>query len=281
MIPIKIIRMSLIEAWDRQQECYIGEREARFDALLSAVQWLAEASVVERPKVVDLCCGPAAIGQRLLVRLPEARYVGIDIDPVLLALARQVAGTFGPDRMAIVECDVADARWLDAVEVGGVDVVCSSTALHWLSAEGLDLALAHAWRSLRPGGLLLNADHLGFDASPSFTSLAGWVARRDAAAALADGSMSWDAWWAAARSDADLGPLCARRDEVFPPVASATPIGAASDELEALKASADCRPALSGFVEAARRAGFTEVNTIWQRFDDRIVMAVKPESDDR
>jgi SAM-dependent methyltransferase len=273
--------MSLIEAWDRQQQLYIGGREARFDALLATVQWLADGAGSDRPTVVDLCCGPAAIGQRLLGRLPGARYVGIDIDPVLLELARRVAGTFGSGRMEIVECDVADEKWLDGIQVGGVDVVCSSTALHWLSTEELDLTLAHAWRSLRPGGLLLNADHLGFDDSPSLTSLAAWIAARDAATALADGAPSWDAWWSAARSDAELGPLCERRDEIFPPAVPAAPADAASDEREALKASADRRPALSDFIDAARRAGFTEVDTIWQRFDDRIVMAVKPVSDDR
>jgi SAM-dependent methyltransferase len=269
--------MALIEAWDRQQERYIGGRETRFDALLSAVRWLAEASGVERPTVVDLCCGPAAIGQRLLALLPEATYVGIDVDPVLLELARQVANWFEADRMEIVECDVSDARWLDAVKIGGVDVVCSSTALHWLSADALELTLGHAFRSLRPGGLLLNADHLGFDAAPSFTSLAGWIARRDAEAALSNGALSWDAWWAAARSDAELSSLFPRRDEVFPPADLAAPVDAANDDHEALQASADRRPALSGFVDAARRAGFAEVDTIWQRFDDRIVMAVKPE----
>ena len=84
--------MSLIEAWDRQQELYIGGREARFDALLDAVDWHVERLATSEPVVVDLCCGPAAIGRRLLRRFPTARYIGVDIDPVLLELARPYLG---------------------------------------------------------------------------------------------------------------------------------------------------------------------------------------------
>ncbi|MFM8563147.1 MAG: class I SAM-dependent methyltransferase [Acidimicrobiia bacterium] len=270
--------MSMVEAWDRQQEMYIGQREERFAVLLSAVEWHAELAGTASPTVVDLCCGPAAIGERLLRRLPGSRYVGVDIDPVLLELARQATATFGPHRAQIVEHDVADGGWLASAPIGDVDVVCSSTALHWLSADELDDALGHASRSLRPGGILLNADHLGYADAPSFTSLAGWIAARDAERAVAGGAVSWHAWWESARSDPRLAPLCARRDEVFPPT-EAAPDGV--DEVEEARASTERRPPLAGFIDAARRAGFVEVDTIWQRFDDRIVMAVKAASSAR
>lgn len=266
--------MSLIEAWDRQQELYIGAREARFDALLSVVEWRSEVIGTEQLRVVDLCCGPAAIGQRLLQRFPDATYIGVDIDPVLLELARQVGAGFAPGRVDIVERDVSDAGWLDQVPVGQVDVVCSSTALHWLEGDDLDRALTHAWRALGPGGVLLNADHLGHSNAPSCTELAGWVAARDAASAAAGGALSWHGWWEAARADAHLGPLCARRDEIFPPTEPAADL---ADEVAAARSSTQRRPLLADFVAASRRAGFVEVDTIWQRFDDRIVMAIKPE----
>lgn len=264
--------MSLIDAWDRQQEYYIGAREARFDALMSVVEWRSVVGERVRPTVVDLCCGPAAIGQRLLHRLPGSSYIGVDIDPVLLELARRVAASVDPDRMTIVESDVARPDWLEHVPVGAVDVVCSSTALHWLSDDDLDTTLENAWRSLRPGGILLNADHLGFADAPTLTELAGWIAARDAVEAAERGSVSWHAWWNAARSDVSLAPLCMQRDAIFPPT---EPAAGGRDEIEAVRSSAERRPPLAGFIDAARRAGFVEVDTVWQRFDDRIVMAVK------
>jgi len=261
--------MSLLQAWDQQQELYIAAREERFDVLLTVVEWLADSSGTPAPVVVDLGAGPAAIGQRLLRRLPSATYVGIDIDPVLIHLARQVAGQFEPGRVRMIECDIADPAWLDHVAVGGVDVVCSSTALHWLSGDELGRALRNAHRALRAGGLVLNADHLGYEQAPTLTDLAEWIAAREAEAAAAKGAPNWSEWWQRARADVRLGSLCAARDRVFG--APAVP-----DEAATEAAVADERPPLRGFCDQVRRAGFSEVDTIWQRFDDRIVMAVKP-----
>jgi SAM-dependent methyltransferase len=256
---------SLLEQWDRQQEVYIAGREERFTAMLDVVEWQAARSSTptrQGPIVVDLGCGPAAIGRRLLTRIPTATYVGIDIDPVLLHFAKQVADQFEPDRMRILARDVADPTWLADVSAGAVDVVCSSTALHWLSDDELDRALATSHQVLRAGGILLNADHLGFDRAPTITDLAESVALDEARQATADGAATWDQWWRSVRADPQLAPLCAQRDAVFPPAADA-------------EQRDDRRPRLAGFVAAARRAGFVEADTIWQRLDDRIVMAVR------
>lgn len=261
--------MSLLEAWDKQQELYIAAREERFNVLLTVVEWLAMSSRVPGPVVVDLGAGPAAIGRRLLRRLPSATYVGVDIDPVLIHLAREVAEQFEPGRIRMVESDVTDPAWLDHVPVGGVDVVCSSTALHWLSEGELSRALLHAHRALRPGGLVLNADHLGYSQAPTLTDLAEWIAARDAEAAAAGGAPDWAEWWERARADTRLDSLCAARDRVFGSPAAREDAGPGA-------AVADQRPPLRGFCDLVRRAGFSEVDTIWQRFDDRLVMAVKP-----
>ena len=256
IILVIISLMSLLKAWDQQQESYNAAREERFGVLLTVVEWYAMSSGVPSPVVVDLGAGPAAIGQRLLRRLPLATYIGVDIDPVLIHLARQVADQFEPGRVQMIECDAADPTWLDQVPVGGVDVVCSSTALHWLSEDELNQALRNAHRALRAGGVVLNADHLGYERAPTLTAVAAWIAARDAEHAAAGGAPT--DWWERARADVQLESLHAARDRVFDVPAVANP-----------------RPPLRGFLDLARRAGFSEVDTIWQRFDDRIVMAVK------
>lgn len=267
--------MSQIESWDRQQERYIGGREARFDAMFDAISWLMASATSHhsadgRPIVVDLGCGPAAIGRRLLQRFPTATYVGVDVDPVLLHLAREVADDAEVGAMRIIDRDVADPTWLSNDLAGRADVVCSSTALHWLPPEALDQALINARRALRPGGILLNADHLGDDPASPCMRLADWVGDRDEADASADAAPSWDEWWAAARSDPDLAPLCVRRDRIFPPRDAN---GSGRED-----AAGEVRPLLADFVAATRRAGFVDVDTIWQRFDDRVVMALAPDA---
>ncbi len=262
--------MSLLDAWDDQQTRYIAAREQRFDTLITVVEWLASESGNRHPVVVDLGAGPAAIGRRLLERLPTASYVGIDIDPVLLQLGRRLADEFDPGRLQMVTGDVADPAWLNSVGGGTADVVCSSTALHWLPTDGLRQCLRNAYQALRPGGVLLNADHLGYgEQAPSLTALAQWVAARDEREAADRGVLSWDDWWTRARADDELTPQMEQRDRI---VGSS----AVDDEAEDDDDVPEPRPPLREFLELARSTGFSEVETVWQRFDDRIVLAVKP-----
>src|SRR5205085_2702561 len=74
-----------IERWDRQQEEGLPDREDRFTALIDAVE---EGTGRPDPLILDIGCGPASLGIRLLARLPRATVVGIDADPVSLTLGR-------------------------------------------------------------------------------------------------------------------------------------------------------------------------------------------------
>ncbi|MFZ0975255.1 MAG: methyltransferase domain-containing protein, partial [Solirubrobacteraceae bacterium] len=76
-----------LDRWDAQQETYLPEREERFEVIVD----LLEATAGPRPRVLDLACGPASLALRVVARLPEASVVGVDTDPVLLALARAAA----------------------------------------------------------------------------------------------------------------------------------------------------------------------------------------------
>src|SRR6204780_16790 len=74
-----------IERWDVQQRGYLPDREDRFTALIDAVE---EGAGRPDPLLLDIGCGPRSRAVRLLARLPRATVVGIDADPVTLALGR-------------------------------------------------------------------------------------------------------------------------------------------------------------------------------------------------
>jgi len=78
-----------IARWEIQQQGYLPDREDRFTALIDAVE---EAAGRPDPLVLDLGCGPGSLSVRLLDRMPAARVVAIDTDPVLLALGRAAYG---------------------------------------------------------------------------------------------------------------------------------------------------------------------------------------------
>src|SRR5579871_6158383 len=160
-----------IQRWDVQQERYMPDREDRFTALIDAV---AEGAGRQDPLVVDLGCGPGSLSVRLLDRLPEANVVAVDADPLLLGLGR--AGSSRPG-LRFVELDLAKPGWSRALGLDRqVDAAVSTTALHWLAPARLAAMYAELATIIRPGGLLLNGDHLAEDKSttPVLARL-GWA----------------------------------------------------------------------------------------------------------
>src|SRR5919106_350073 len=88
-------------SWDRQQEGYLPDREARLGALVDIV----EAVGGPRPTVLDLACGTGSITRRILARMLGARTVAVDVDPTLLAIAGASIGT--DDRVTVVRADLS------------------------------------------------------------------------------------------------------------------------------------------------------------------------------
>src|SRR6476620_9993315 len=80
-----------LDRWDRQQETYIADREERFEVIAD----LVAANGDDEPHIVDLGCGPGSLSVRLARRFPRGSVVGVDADPVLLALAVAAYGDTG------------------------------------------------------------------------------------------------------------------------------------------------------------------------------------------
>src|ERR1700722_17175869 len=131
-----------IRRWDLQQEDHLPDREDRFTALIDAVQ---EGTGGPDPLIIDLGCGPGSLSIRLLERLPAATIVAVDADPVMLALAR--AAYDGP---RFVSLDLRTPGWSAKLELAGpADAAVSTTALHWLSPDDLQVMYAELAQVLR------------------------------------------------------------------------------------------------------------------------------------
>lgn len=245
-----------LRRWDAQQEGYVPEREARFTAMLDVLAELLPASFL----ALDLACGPGSISQRLLTRFPGARVIAIDMDPVMLALGEGALGTFG-GRLRWVEADLATPGWLDAVGDVQVDAALSSTALHWLGAEPLTRLYHDLGRVLRPGGVVLGADHMAFGpALPTFERLSkrSLDSQWSDESFAARGIETAEQWWDALAVEPAAEPLLTARAELF-----------------ATKQRHNSSPGYDAHVTALRDAGFREVGTIWQVLADRVLLAVR------
>lgn len=250
-----------IERWDRQQEWYLPYREERYDAMITVLRHLV-ASERLRPnlRVLDLGCGPGAIGQRLLKHFPAATYVGLDVDAALLALASALRPEFG-ERFTVVQRDLALDTWPEEFADGEFDVVASSTALHWLDGADIERVFRQLVPLMRPNGVFFNADNLAFS-SGYWQAVASAIDREYQREAAAQGREDWAAWWSAARVDPLLAEFVAERDRRFPP----RPDGTADAE----------PPPLRSYVAALEKAGFVDIDVLWQRMDDRLLAARRP-----
>jgi SAM-dependent methyltransferase len=249
-----------IERWDRQQEESLPDREDRFTSLIDAVE---EATGRPDPLVLDIGCGPGSLGVRLLARLPRATVIGIDADPVTLALGRAAY----PDLpgLRFLDLDLRIPGWPARLGLSGrsPDAAVSTTALHWLPEPDLRTIYAELAAVLRPGGLLLNGDHFTLDPkqSPALGRLETALREREDLRRFPDGHReSWRAWWEAAAADPALAGHVAERHRRH--------VDAGHHASKSIQ--------LATHVDALRAAGFAEVDTLWQRGDNRLLCGVLP-----
>jgi SAM-dependent methyltransferase len=245
-----------LRRWDRQQSGNLPEREERFSAMLDVLQVLLPEQFV----AIDLACGPGSISQRLLNRFPRAHCIALDFDPVLLQLGQQILGDM-QGRLRWVDADLRNSTWTEQLGGEQVDAVLSTTALHWLPAETLVRLYRQLGRLVRPGGVVLNGDHLAFEPHlPSLRSVAEVAHKRHSATNPAlTGTEDWQAWWDALQSEPGMETIFAERERRF------------------LDSHHDSHTStiLQIHEAALRDAGFREVAVIWQHLDNRVVLAVR------
>jgi SAM-dependent methyltransferase len=247
-----------IERWDAQQQSYLPDREDRFTVLIDAVE---AAAGRPDPLVLDLGCGPGSLAVRLLRRLPAATVIAIDADPLTLGLGQAA----WPDLAGLrfVDADLRTPGWSAGLGLDRQpDAAVSTTALHWLPERSLIALYAELAEVLRPGGVVLNGDHLREDQSAPTLDRLGWtlIEREEQRRFPGGQTESWTDWWAAAASDSVLAALVAERT-------------ARQVESEHHGSPAGL---LSVHVAALRAAGFAEVGTLWQRGANRLLCGVRP-----
>lgn len=241
-----------VDRWERQQERYAVEREERFTVITDAVEQVVGSR--ERPLIVDLGSGPGSLAARISARLKHAEIVAVDIDPLLLALGR----VHHREAARYVEVVIGQADWLKALALDRpVDAVVSTTALHYPSAGTLLGIYRDLAGALRPGGILVNGDHL-VPEEPELAALATAVGRRRAGRRGVDEIEDWSAWWTAIGRIPEFTHLLAARERQLPPC---------EGDGNGLSA------AQHG--ELLREAGFRQVGSVWQYGISSVLVALR------
>ncbi|MEU8778939.1 class I SAM-dependent methyltransferase [Streptomyces sp. NPDC048606] len=240
-----------VERWERQQQRYAIDREERFTVISDVVERVTEGH--PGPLLLDLGCGPGSLAARLARRMPAAEVVGVDADPLLLELGRAHHG----GALRFVEASIGEPGWLDALALDRpVDAAVSTTALHYLGEAALRRTYGELAQRIRPGGVLVNGDHLEPD-SPKVHELAVDIGRRRAERRQALAHEDWESWWSGVRADPALDPLLAARGRHSHPRCEGNDL------------------TLTAHLALLREAGFEHVGTVWQFGNSHVVVAVR------
>ncbi|MGK5679742.1 class I SAM-dependent methyltransferase [Actinoplanes sp. URMC 104] len=218
-------------AWDEVMTGFVPG----LASLEAVVAEAAEAVLGRAPhRVLDLGGGPGLVAARMAGRWPRAAVTLIDIDPVLLALARDGV----PGTVTVLEADLGDDSW--ATTAGdGYDLVTAMMTVHYLRPPLIRALYRRCHRAMSPGGLLVVADLMPDDGLPSVTDALN-PAPGEAAAELA-----WAQWWGEAAES--FGELMAARSEVF-----------------RSRAPANFAGSVAWHAAAVRDAGFREAGLLWR-----------------
>lgn len=243
-----------LETWDRQQEEFNEDRERRFDEMFDVL----EAQVTKRFTALDLGCGPGSLTARMLHRFPRARSVAVDYDPVVLRIGQGALGTMG-GRITWVDAKLGSEGWTRRLPARRFDAALSTTALHWLEPEELRALYGDLHRVLRRGGIFLNGDVMPWDARRTRLNRIAWKVHR-ARTGESEGHprwSGWERWWARAEKDPYLHPFFEEREARRSRHPRHTP------------------PSLEFHAAALRRAGFHEVEVVWEDLWNRVLLAIR------
>lgn len=241
-----------IERWEAQQTAYLPERESRFQTMFDVL----ESHFADQPlRVLDLCCGCGSLSARLQQRFPDAEIIALDLDPVLLELGKQTL-----QGIHWVQANLLESTWAD--NLGTFHAVLSTTALHWLPHSALAQVYRAVYKRLEPLGVVLNGDHFAFAPHQRQTAKLALSAKQQRQSkAWATGQEDWATWWKAIEAEPSLELLLLERQKLFP-----------KDTIRYAAA-----PNFDFHAACLSDAGFTEISTIWQNMDNRVLLGIKGE----
>lgn len=228
---------------------YQPNREQGLDAVLDLVEASADGRV---PRILDLGGGTGSVCHRALARWPQADLTLLDLDPVLMT----IAGAHLPPTVDLIRGDLRDPCWTQSLPHLRYDAVLAVMALHYLPPDQLVKVYADVTGVLRPGGLLVNMDHMP---DPGLPGLSERIIERTRASRRQE--PGWDDWWSQVAADPGLGPASVERATLF-----------------ADQHSAEWMPPATWHLQALHAAGYVEVGLGWRHGTQAGVVAVVGDS---
>ncbi|MGH7453654.1 MAG: class I SAM-dependent methyltransferase [bacterium] len=138
-----------LSEYDRRIRTFIPNYEEMLDEVA------ATTALVEKkqPTIVDLGIGTGALAARCLAISPQARVVGIDSDPDILALAQRRLAQKRNQKPTLIQGNFLESS------LPRCDAIVATLALHHIAeAKTKQRFYAQCFAALRRGGIFANGD---------------------------------------------------------------------------------------------------------------------------
>lgn len=145
-----------ITQWEYMQNAYIPYRMERFTFVINLTKYLFRNQ--GNVKILDIGCGPLSFSGKFLDHWNTIRITGIDYHPLLYWLGFQKYRNYKNIDIELI--DIRYSENFDKIKDKNFDLVISSTALHWLSANNLTKVIKKSFVLLKENGFFINVDHI-------------------------------------------------------------------------------------------------------------------------
>ena len=120
-------------------------------------------------RFLDLGCGDGILAAAILDRFPDAKGVLVDFSEPMLVAAQQKLVSFAAN-LDFKQLDYADPAWVSGVmDDAPFDAIVSGYSIHHQPDERKRTLYTELYHLLRPGGWLINVEHVAPGASLSST----------------------------------------------------------------------------------------------------------------
>lgn len=120
--------------------------EAMMDAILAAIPQTAD-------KIIDLGCNTGWVARQVARAFPDARVVGVDVNPAMIEVAREAARL----EASAAEFVCVDGAAMQDVARGADVIICGGSAAFFERPQDVYRAVA---RCLEPDGLLIDCHYI-------------------------------------------------------------------------------------------------------------------------
>ena len=143
-----------------------AKRYTNLEAYSDSIDMFCNLIRTNKPKILELGCGPGNVTKLLKIRFPQAQIMAIDLAPNMIAIARQQL----PD----VDFKIMDVRDILSLPEKFDAVMCSFCLPFLSTADALKL-IADCGEKLNPGGVLYLCTMEGNESDGGFetTSFSG------------------------------------------------------------------------------------------------------------